>query len=87
MYAAADALEDLNRKIKVKDLDNKYLTDRLEDLAKKITPIPNEDSIQIALPKWVVTSLTNPGVSMSTSEINRILSTVASSCELSKAQL
>jgi len=87
MYAAADELEDLNRRIRIKDLDNKDLLDRLGHLAKKITPIPNEDSIQVALPKWVVSTLTSPSASMSASKIDEILSTVVSSCELAKAQL
>jgi len=87
MQSAADELEDLQRKIKVKDLDNKYLTDRLEDLAKKITPIPNIDSIQVALPRWVVSTLINSSASMSASKIDAILSIVVSSCELAKAQL
>lgn len=87
MYSAADELEDLQRKIKVKDLDNKYLKDRLEDLAKKITPIPNEDSIQIALPRWVVSTLINSSASMSASKIESILSIVVSSCEAAKEQL
>jgi hypothetical protein len=87
MYAAADELEDLNRRIKIKDLDNKHLLDRLEGLAKKITPIPNEDSIQVALPRWVVATLANPGASMSASKVDEILSTLVSSCELAKAQL
>ncbi len=87
MYAAADAIEDLNRKIKIRDLDNKRLVDRLQDLAKKIMPIPNEDSVQVDLPKWVVLALTNPGASMNAEKIDTILSTVAYSCELSKAQL
>jgi len=42
MYAAADALENFERINKVKDLDNKYFTDRVEELTKEIEELKSK---------------------------------------------